>query len=82
VPLFERLKFLGIFFANLDEFFMVRVAGLQAQTLRTITELPPDGLTPHEQLVAISQRAHVLVESRVQALRTARSSPRCAARAS
>ncbi len=63
VPLYERLKFLSIFFANLDEFFMVRVAGLQAQTLRTVTEVPPDGLTPHEQLVAISQRAHVLVEA-------------------
>src|SRR6185436_4329151 len=63
VPLYERLKFLSIFFANLDEFFMVRVAGLQAQTQRTVAELPPDGLTPHEQLVAISQRAHVLVEA-------------------
>ncbi|MEZ4298746.1 MAG: polyphosphate kinase 1 [Polyangiaceae bacterium] len=63
VPLYERLKFLSIFFSNLDEFFMVRVAGLQAQTLRTVSELPPDGLTPHEQLVAIGQRAHVLVES-------------------
>lgn len=63
VPLFERLKFLGIVFSNLDEFFMVRVAGLQAQTLRTITELPPDGLLPHEQLVAIAQRVHTLVEA-------------------
>jgi polyphosphate kinase len=63
VPLFERLKFLGIFFSNLDEFFMVRVAGLQAQTQRTITEVPPDGLTPHEQLVAISARAHALVDT-------------------
>ncbi len=63
VPLFERLKFLGIFFSNLDEFFMVRVAGLQAQILRTITELPPDGLLPHEQLVAISARVHSLVDS-------------------
>ena len=63
VPLFERLKFLGIFFSNLDEFFMVRVAGLQAQILRTITELPPDGLLPHEQLVAISARVHALVDS-------------------
>ncbi len=63
VPLFERLKFLGIVFSNLDEFFMVRVAGLQAQTQRTITELPPDGLLPHEQLVAISQRVHALVDA-------------------
>jgi polyphosphate kinase len=62
VPLFERLKFLGIVFANLDEFFMVRVAGLQAQTLRTITEVPPDGLLPHEQLVAIANRVHALVD--------------------
>jgi polyphosphate kinase len=59
-PLFERVKFLGIVFSNLDEFFMVRVAGLQAQTQRTIAEVPPDGLTPHEQLVAISNRAHAL----------------------
>ena len=62
-PLFERLKFLGIFFSNLDEFFMVRVAGLQAQTHRTISEGTPDGLLPHEQLVAISARAHSLFES-------------------
>ncbi len=63
VPLFERLKFLGIFFSNLDEFFMVRVAGLQAQTLRTISELPPDGMKPQEQLVAISARVHTLVDN-------------------
>jgi polyphosphate kinase len=63
VPLYERLKFLSIFFSNLDEFFMVRVAGLQAQIHRTISEIAPDGLTPSEQLVAISQRAHALVES-------------------
>ena len=63
VPLFERLKFLGIFFSNLDEFFMVRVAGLQAQTHRTITEVPPDGMKPQEQLLAISARAHALFDS-------------------
>jgi polyphosphate kinase len=63
VPLFERLKFLGIVFSNLDEFFMVRVAGLQAQTQRTIIEVPPDGLTPHEQLLAISQKVHALSET-------------------
>ena len=63
VPLFERVKFLGIVFANLDEFFMVRVAGLQAQTLRTIAEVPPDGLSAHEQLLAISARAHQLVDA-------------------
>jgi polyphosphate kinase len=66
VPLFERLKFLSIFFSNLDEFFMVRVAGLQAQTQRTIAEVPPDGLTPYEQLVAISARVHALVDDAYQ----------------
>lgn len=63
VPLFERLKFLGIFAGNLDEFFMVRVAGLQAQTLRTIHEAPPDGMSPQEQLMAIRARATDLVDT-------------------
>ena len=63
VPLFERLKFLAIFASNLDEFFMVRVAGLQAQTHRTVAELPPDGATPQEQLAHISARVHVLVDT-------------------
>ena len=62
-PLFERLKFLGIVASNLDEFFMVRVAGLKQQILNQIAELPPDGATPSEQLVAISQRAHELSEA-------------------
>ena len=61
IPLYERLKFLGIFASNLDEFFMVRVAGLQAQLSGEIEEVPPDGMTPGEQLVAISDRAHELV---------------------
>ena len=62
VPLFERLKFLGIFSSNLDEFFMVRVAGLKAQRGEKVADLPPDGLTPEEQLAAISVRAHALVD--------------------
>ncbi|MBE7478574.1 MAG: polyphosphate kinase 1 [Polyangiaceae bacterium] len=62
VPLYERLKFLSIFANNLDEFFMVRVAGLQAQLSGEIDEVPPDGLTPVEQLTAISVRAHELVD--------------------
>jgi polyphosphate kinase len=43
VPLYERLKFVAIFATNLDEFFMVRVAGLQAQLSGEIDEVPPDG---------------------------------------
>src|SRR5688572_28986945 len=52
VPLYERLKFLAIFAANLDEFFMVRVAGLQAQLSGDVDEVPPDGATPERQLGA------------------------------
>ncbi len=62
VPLFERLKFLGIFSSNLDEFFMVRVAGLRAQQGGKVGDVPPDGMTPDEQLAAISMRAHALVD--------------------
>ncbi len=61
VPLYERLKFLGIFASNLDEFFMVRVAGLQAQLSSQVEEVAPDGMTPEEQLESISERAHELV---------------------
>jgi polyphosphate kinase len=61
VPLFERLKFLGIFSTNLDEFFMVRAAGLQAQLSGEVEEVPPDGKSPLQQLEEISVRAHELV---------------------
>ena len=54
VPLLERVKFLAIFSANLDEFFMVRVAGLRRQVAAGVVQTPPDGLTPQEQLDAIN----------------------------
>src|SRR4051795_5931501 len=53
VPLLERIKFLGIFSGNLDEFYMVRVAGLRRQVAAGVMQTPPDGLTPQEQLDAI-----------------------------
>lgn len=62
VPVYERLKFLGIFSSNLDEFFMVRAAGLLAQLSSDIEEVPPDGMTPRQQLQALSVRAHELCD--------------------
>lgn len=66
LPVYERLKFLTIFSSNLDEFFMVRAAGLQAQLLSGVGEVPPDGLPPRQQLSALSQRAHAMVSEQYQ----------------
>ena len=67
LPIHERIKFLSIVSSNLDEFFMVRVAGLKQQATGGIAELPADGMIPQEQLAAISDRAHQMVteQSRV-----------------
>jgi polyphosphate kinase len=56
-PLLERVKFLSILGSYLDEFFMVRVSGLKKQVDAGVLELPPDGMTPAEQLAAIRKIA-------------------------
>lgn len=61
-PLLERAKFLAIFASNLDEFYMVRVAGLKRRAEMGLTVASPDGLTPTEQLALISSRTRELVE--------------------
>jgi polyphosphate kinase len=62
VPLLERLKFLAIFGSNLDEFFMVRVAGLKRQIASGTLHHTPDGLTSAEQLAAIRERVALLLD--------------------
>ena len=61
-PLFERLRFLGITASNMDEFFMVRVAGLKAQVREEVTTRSIDGLTPQQQLTMISERVTVMID--------------------
>jgi polyphosphate kinase len=60
LPLLERLKFVAIFSRNLDEFFQVRVSGLQEQVEAGVSKRSPDGRTPAEQLREIRERAQEL----------------------
>ena len=61
LPVLERLKFLAIFSSNLDEFFMVRVAGLKQQLAGNVGETAADGMLPADQLAAVSERVHAAV---------------------
>ncbi|MFE4108314.1 polyphosphate kinase 1 [Almyronema epifaneia] len=61
-PLLERLKFMAIFSTNLDEFFMVRVAGIKQQIDAGVTKQTPDGRIPQKHLQDISDRLRPMVE--------------------
>jgi polyphosphate kinase len=61
-PLLERLKFMGIFSTNLDEFFMVRIAAIKDQIEAKINKLTPDGRTPSQQLLEVSDRVQTLID--------------------
>ncbi len=68
VPLLERLKFHAIVATNLDEFFMVRVAGLKQQLTGEVDEPSPDGMSVAHQLATISDRVHTLIAQQMQNL--------------
>jgi polyphosphate kinase len=62
IPLLERVRFLAIFASNLDEFFMVRVAGLKRRIATGIAVTSASGLSPRQALSRISEEAHSLME--------------------
>jgi polyphosphate kinase len=65
-PLLEQVKFLAIFSSNLDEFFMVRVAGLKQQVEAQVQKRTPDGRTPEQQLEGIRDRLYPMVQQQHQ----------------
>ena len=66
IPLLERLKFVAITASNLDEFFMVRVGGLQSLAEAGSHSRDPSGMTPIEQLLAVSERTHRFTREQYQ----------------
>jgi len=77
-PLLERLRFLSISASNLDEFYMVRVAGLKGQVAAAVTSLSQDGITPAQQLAAIHTRSGELMQNQQACWRSLRDELRAA----
>ena len=69
-PLLERARFISISETNLDEFFMIRVAGLQQQVASELPNPVPDGMTPEEQLLRIHDHTEEFFEERRRILNT------------
>ena len=69
-PILENLKFLSISGSNLDEFYMVRVAGLHAQVDEGITIKSADGMTPQEQLEEVNKKANLLMANQQKTWKT------------
>ena len=67
-PLFDRLKFLSITASNLDEFFMVRVAGVMEQIYSKYTKPDDSGLTPQELMAQLSEKIHSFAEKQYSCL--------------
>src|SRR5271167_4971780 len=62
LPLLERVKFLAIVSTNLDEFYLVRVAGLMSARAEGVRRRDPSGMTPAAQLRAVSKRVHRMMD--------------------
>ena len=77
-PLLERLRFLSISSANLDEFYMVRVAGLKGMVTAGVSTPSPDGLTPSQQLAGIARRVAAIIADQQECLRELRGELRAA----
>jgi polyphosphate kinase len=69
-PLLERVRFVSISETNLDEFFMIRVAGLQQQVASELPNPVPDGMTPEEQLLRIHDHTEEFLEERRRIMNT------------
>lgn len=63
LPLLDKVKFISIFFSNLDEFYMIRVAGIKDQVVAKIIDPTIDGLTPLQELRAIEKEVRPMIET-------------------